>query len=83
MYNCCKMVVLVVVVVVVVTSFFHLIACNVESRQQIVLVVVVQAVPVAYEDLPVTLPSVAQFQGHDGVSPLASAEHWLTAKCAK
>ena len=45
---------------------------------------VVQAVPVAYEDLPVTLPTVTQFQGHDkGISPLSSAQHWLTAKCAK
>ena len=43
-----------------------------------------QAVPVAYDDLPVTLPSVSQFPGHDDrVSPLASAEDWLKAKCAK
>jgi len=42
-----------------------------------------QAVPVAYEDLPVTLPSVSQYHGEDGVSPLASAENWLTVKCAK
>jgi len=51
----------------------------------VVLFCVVQAVPVAYEDLPVTLPTnVTWFQGHDkGVSPLSSAHDWLTAKCAK
>ena len=53
-----------------------------ELKQQVILFVI-QAVPVAYEDLPVTLPPVTQFHGHDGVSPLASAEQWLTTKCAK
>jgi len=43
----------------------------------------VQAVPVAYEDLPVTLPTITKFQGHDGVSPLAAEHAWLKAKCAK
>jgi len=47
------------------------------------MLVFTQAVPVAYEDLPVTLPPVTQFHSHDGISPLASAEQWLTTKCAK
>jgi leucyl-tRNA synthetase len=40
------------------------------------------AVPVPYEDLPVTLPIVTEFRGH-GVSPLASAGDWLKVKCPK
>jgi len=43
----------------------------------------IQAVPVAYEDLPVTLPAVTQYRGHDGISPLASAHDWVNTKCAK
>lgn len=40
------------------------------------------AVPVPYEDLPVTLPQVEQYRGH-GNSPLASAKEWTKVKCAK
>ena len=43
-----------------------------------------KAVPVPYEQLPVMLPSITEFRGKDGRSPLAGAgDEWLEAWCPK
>ncbi len=41
-------------------------------------------VPLPYEQLPLTLPEVAEFRpGEDGESPLAAIDSWVTTSCPK